>query len=239
MSSFQLEINPDPTAMIQRAAVLWRQWCQEAVTDHGRFTVALSGGSTPKQLYSYLAQQPNLDWEHTLLFWGDERYVPHDHPDSNYRMTRESLLDHIPIPAGNLYPWPTATDPDQDARTYQQLLQQVFQTEWPAFDLMLLGIGGDGHTASLFPGTPALQVEDEWTTVGNKDGEPRLTLTFPAINHSRQVMFLVSGSGKAEILKALLTNPSPLPAQQVKAAGQLLWFLDRDAAAQLPLYFTL
>ena len=236
MQSFHLQVCTNPAAMVAQAVELWRQWSDEAIAARGSFRVALAGGSTPKQLYAQLAQTSGLDWERTILAWGDERYVPADHADSNYRMTRESLLDHIQIPAQNLLPWPTAAaNPDQDATQYAEILQTALGSPVPVFDLVLLGVGGDGHTASLFPGTEALLVTESITAVGSKDGEARLTLTYPIINASRRVMFLVAGSAKAEIMADLLTTAPHYPAQHVQPQGSLLWLLDQAAAAKLPL----
>jgi 6-phosphogluconolactonase len=236
MQAFQIEVLPHPAALVQRGIELWRQWSAAAIADHGVFTVALSGGSTPKQYFAGLAAASGIDWQHTYVFWGDERYVPHDHPDSNYKMAKESLLDHVSIPQSQIFPMPTSSaDPAEDATIYTTQLKQVFHSQWPQFDLNLLGIGEDGHTASLFPGTAALQVQDQWVTVGEKSGSPRLTLTLPAINHSRQTLFLVAGANKAEILRQVLTTDPHLPSQWVQPTGRLLWFLDAAAAAKLPL----
>ncbi|MDX2273204.1 MAG: 6-phosphogluconolactonase [Cyanobacteriota bacterium] len=236
MEAFQLEIAVDPAHVVKRAIAWWRQGAQSAIADHGSFRVALSGGTTPKALYQALANTPDLDWAHTQIFWGDERYVPTDHPDSNFKMAKEALLDHVPIPADHIFPIPTAArDPLRDADTYAQTLQGIFQSDWPSFDLMLLGIGDDGHTASLFPQTAALQVMDRWVTVGEKAGQPRITLTFPVLNHSQQVIFLVAGSSKAPIVQEVLTTPPHLPCQQVKPHGHLLWLIDAAAAQGIPI----
>jgi 6-phosphogluconolactonase len=236
MQVFQLQVCTDPATLVAQVVESWRQWSAEAIAARGSFRVALAGGSTPKQLYAQLAQTSGLDWEKTILAWGDERYVPSDHADSNYRMTRESLLAHIQIPARNLLPWPTAAgNPEQDAAQYAHSLQQALGSPVPVFDLVLLGVGGDGHTASLFPGTEALLVTESITAVGSKDGEPRLTLTYPIINASCRVMFLVAGSAKAEIMAELLTSAPQYPAQQVQPQGSLVWMLDQAAAAKLPL----
>lgn len=236
MQSFQLHICCNPKLLMDQMVAYWGQWSRDDIADHGSFRVALAGGSTPKQLYEQLAQTSGLNWKQTLLAWGDERYVSADHPDSNYRMARAALLDHIEIPADNILAWPTqAGDPAADAVRYAQTLQTQLGSELPVFDLMLLGVGPDGHTASLFPDTAALNVADSITTVGSKQGEPRLTFTYPLINASRRVVFLVAGSGKAAIVQQLLTTAPQLPAQQVRSQGSLIWLLDRSAAAQLPL----
>lgn len=236
MQGFQLEIFLETTALIERAVQIWQQRAAAAVQEQGRFTVALAGGSTPKRLYAALAAAEGIPWPQTLLIWGDERYVPPDHPDSNYRMVREALLERLPMPVGQVLPMPTqAGDPAQDANQYEAQLRQVLAGEWPQLDLVLLGVGEDGHTASLFPGTAALQVQDRWVTVGQKEGEPRLTLTYPVLNQAVQVMFLVTGANKASILKEALTGEAHLPCQRVNPKGRLLWLLDGAAAALLPL----
>ncbi|MEN9231827.1 MAG: 6-phosphogluconolactonase [Thermostichus sp. DG02_5_bins_236] len=236
MQGFQLEIFPEGSTFIQRAIQIWQQIAAKALQERGRFTVALAGGSTPKKLYAALAETDGIPWQQTLLIWGDERYVPPDHPDSNYRMVREALLERLRISVGQVLPMPTqAGDPAQDAGQYEAQLKQLFSGDWPQLDLVLLGIGEDGHTASLFPGTAALQVQDRWVTVGQKDGQPRLTLTYPVLNQAAQVVFLVTGANKAPILKEVLTTEAHLPCQSVNPRGRLLWLLDGAAAAQLPL----
>lgn len=236
MQAFQLEIHSDPVALVARGVDLWREWLRVSVADHGYFNVVLAGGSTPKQLYEALAKTSDLSWDRVRLFWGDERYVPSDHPDSNYRMVKEALLNHVNIPADHIFPFPTSSsDPKLDAQNYSAQLKELFQEEWPTFDLVLLGVGTDGHTASLFPETAALTVQDQWTAVGNKDGDPRLTLTFPALNRAHQVVFLVTGASKASIVEELLTSDPHLPAQGIQPMGRLLWFLDAAAAQSLPL----
>jgi 6-phosphogluconolactonase len=236
MQGFQLEIFPEGAALIQRAIQIWQQTAAAAIQERGRFTVALAGGSTPKRLYAALAETEGIPWQHTWLFWGDERYVPPDHPDSNYRMVREVMLERVGIPETQVFPIPTqAGDPAQDASQYEMQLHKLFPGDWPQMDLIWLGIGEDGHTASLFPGTAALQVQDRWVTVGQKDGDPRLTLTYPVLNQAAQVVFLVTGANKAPILKEVLTTQAHLPCQSVNPRGRLLWLLDVAAAAQLPL----
>jgi 6-phosphogluconolactonase len=236
MQGFQLEIFPEGSVLIQRAIEIWQGRSAAAIRERGRFTVALAGGSTPKKLYAALAQTPGIPWQQTWLFWGDERYVPPDHPESNYRMVRETLLEQIGIPAAQVFPMPTqAGDPLRDAAEYEATLRQIFGTECPSLDLVWLGVGEDGHTASLFPDTAALQVQHRWVTVGQKGQEPRLTLTYPVLNQAAQVVFLVTGANKAPIVKEALTTEAHLPCQRVNPRGRLLWLLDAAAAAQLPL----
>ncbi|WP_017324521.1 6-phosphogluconolactonase [Synechococcus sp. PCC 7336] len=234
VQSWQLDIRPDVPSMVQRGIELWQQWAAEAIAERGCFSVALSGGSSPKVFYEGLASA-DLPWDKLYVFWGDERYVPQDHPDSNYRMAKQALLDRVPIPASQIFPFPTgAGNPQVDAATYGDRLREVFKGDWPEIDCTLLGVGGDGHTASLFPATEALNSQ-AWVTVGNKSGEPRLTLTFPALNASRRVVFWLAGAGKAEIVKTLLTTNAGLPAQSIQPHGELIWLCDRTAAAALPL----
>lgn len=236
MQGFQLEIFPEGPVLIQRAIEIWQARSAAAIRERGRFTVVLAGGSTPKKLYAALAQTPGIPWQQTWLFWGDERYVPPDHPESNYRMVRETLLEQIGIPAAQVFPMPThAGDPLRDAAEYEATLRQIFGAECPSLDLVWLGVGEDGHTASLFPDTAALQVQHRWVTVGQKGQEPRLTLTYPVLNQAAQVVFLVTGANKAPIVKEALTTEAHLPCQRINPRGRLLWLLDAAAAAQLPL----
>ncbi|MFS8854115.1 MULTISPECIES: 6-phosphogluconolactonase [unclassified Synechococcus] len=236
MQGFQLEIFPEGSVLIQRAIEVWQSRAAAAIRERGRFTVVLAGGSTPKQLYAALAQTQGIPWQQTWLFWGDERYVPPEHPESNYRMVQETLLKWIGIPADQVFPMPTqAGDPLRDAADYEATLRRLFGAECPSLDLIWLGVGEDGHTASLFPDTAALQVQHRWVTVGQKGPEPRLTLTYPVLNRAAQVVFLVTGANKAAIVKEALTTEAHLPCQRVNPNGRLLWLLDAAAAAQLPL----
>jgi len=211
-----------------------------AVSAHGKFTVALSGGSTPKGLYHLLATMP-LPWNQVFVFWGDERHVPPDDAESNYRMAQETLLLNVPIPRENILRIRAEEkNAETAASAYAQTLSSFFRLnsgEFPRFDLILLGIGPEGHTASLFPATKALQ-ERRRLVVSNwveKLHTYRITMTFPVINHAACVMFLVSGSDKAEILEQILENPlAHLPAQNVQPTnGRLLWLLDTAAARKL------
>jgi 6-phosphogluconolactonase len=211
------------------------------VKSRGRFTVALAGGSTPKGFYSLLARNPTLPWDGMYFFFGDERHVPPDDPESNYRMARETLLAKIPIPDGNVFRIP-AENPDasQAALSYEQTLRQFFQTppgSFPRLDLILLGMGPDGHTASLFPGTKALE-ERSRLVVANwveKFKTDRITLTLPVLNNGAVVMFAVSGQDKAAALNEVLEGSQPaelFPSKLVRPAnGKLIWLVDRAAAA--------
>jgi len=219
-----------------------------AVHQRGRFTIALSGGATPRRLYALLADpmaplRERLDWNAIDLFWGDERHVPPDHPDSNYRMAREALIDHVPIPPERVHRVP-AEDPDaaRAAALYEAELRQAFALappQKPRFDLMLLGLGPDGHTASLFPGSAAVH-ETERLVVApwiEKFSAARITVTPPVINHAAAVIFLVSGEDKADALVAVREGERQVeryPAQVVAPDdGELLWLVDRAAARQL------
>ncbi|HYZ31137.1 MAG TPA: 6-phosphogluconolactonase [Crenalkalicoccus sp.] len=227
-----LEILADPDALAERVAA----WLSERATaKRGGFSLALSGGSTPKRLYQRLAAAPwrdRMPWGRVQLFWGDERFVPADHPDSNQRMTREAMIAQVPIPPGNVHPVPVDSTPEEAARRYEAELR-AFAAERPGeplFDVQLLGLGPDGHTASLFPGTPALAERRAWVVavVGAKP-EPRITLTYPALDDSGAVAFLVTGAEKRAILRRLLDGDAALPAAALRPRGDVLVFADRAA----------
>jgi 6-phosphogluconolactonase len=217
----------------------------EAVAQRGRFTIVLAGGSTPKSLYNLLATNARtaLPWDRMFFFWGDERHVPPTDPDSNYRMADETMLSKIPVAAGNVFRM-KSENPDAAAvaEAFEQTLRKFFQLETgqvPTFDLILLGMGPDGHTASLFPGTTALQ-EKSRLVVANwveKMKTYRITLTLPVLNAARCVTFLVSGTDKAPALHAVLEEDVPgdqYPAKLVKPNdGKQIWLIDRAAASQL------
>ena len=229
----------NPEALARHVA----EWVTSlAETKEGPFAIALSGGSTPKRLYEILAEPAfagRFPWARTHLFWGDERFVPPDHPDSNLRMARLALLDRVPIPPSHINPMPTAGRPQEAAVAYQATLQayycrEALDMERPLFDVVLLGLGDNGHTASLFPGTAALQETLAWVApVTEGVPQPRLTLTYPAIACSRQVAFLVAGAGKAATMRRVMDGDRSQPAARVIAAGEVTWFLDRAAAANL------
>jgi 6-phosphogluconolactonase len=238
-------ICPDAAELNRRAAELFIQRAGEAATRSGRFAVALSGGSTPKALYSLLATPGFADripWPKVNLFWGDERCVPPEHPESNYRTVRESLLTKISIPSENIHRMAGEKEPGVAATEYENELKTFFQflqSAPPRFDLILLGLGEDGHMASLFPGSEALK-ETKRLVVANfvdKLNAHRLTLTLPVLNESAQIVFLVAGKSKANIVKELLvTRPTiaKFPAQRIQPVdGALTWFITRDAAAEL------
>jgi 6-phosphogluconolactonase len=233
-------IVPDATAVTQAAADQFVAHARSAIAASGRFTVALSGGSTPKAMFARLIDQP-IDWARVQVFWGDERCVPPDDADSNYRMAREALLDHVPIPDQNVHRMQGEINPTQAASNYTAELRAVFgQVEWPRFDLILLGLGPDAHTASLFPGTDVIHEQQRWV-VGHfveKLNAYRITLTPPVINHAEHVIFLVAGTDKAAAFRSVLSHhpfdPDRFPAQIIQPiSGTLTWFVDQAAAAQL------
>lgn len=234
-----VEILPDQEALIKRSLAIVLEKIHTAIQERGQCTLALSGGSTPKPLYEALSNQP-LPWDKIQIFWGDERYVPADHPDSNQGMTRRVWLNRVNIPASNIHPIPTeASDPNIDAQKYETQLRQWFQPspdKFPAFDIVLLGMGDDGHTASLFPHTEALKVKDSLVTVGNKDGQPRLTFTAPLINQARCVIFLVAGVNKRPALAqvfAVSGDDTAYPSRLIQPQGELWWLLDQAAGSEL------
>src|SRR6478672_9426356 len=196
-AAHDIRIFDDPQRLFQGAAEEFASQATAAVRSRGRFTVALSGGSTPRSLYSLLATKASLPWDKIYFFFGDERHVPPDNPESNYRMAKESLLSKVPIPAENIFRVPAENaDANQAAEAYEQTLRRFFNTapgSFPRFDLVLLGMGPDGHTASLFPGTAALQENTRWFVSNwvEKFKTDRLTLTLPVLNSAAVVTFLV------------------------------------------------
>jgi 6-phosphogluconolactonase len=234
-----------PQELFATAAEEVVRTANEAVAERGRFTIALSGGSTPKNLYNLLATNARtaLPWDRMFFFWGDERHVPPTDPDSNYRMADETMLSKIPVAAGNVFRI-AAENPDAAAaaEAYEQALRKFFAVgpgQFPRFDLILLGMGPDGHTASLFPGTAALQ-EKSRLVVANwveKLKASRISLTLPVLNAAYCVTFLVSGTDKAAVLRTVLEENAPTeqyPSKLVKPSdGKLIWLLDRAAASAL------
>jgi 6-phosphogluconolactonase len=212
---------------------------QEAMDERGRFAVALAGGSTPKATYEVLARDyaNELDWSRVHVFFGDERTVPPDHEDSNYRMAYETLLSHVPV--GSVHRMRGELPPDEAAAAYEEELRAFFgQVDVPRFDLILCGLGEDGHTLSLFPETAALDVNDRWVVANPvlKLGTTRLTLTIPVLNASRAVTFLVAGESKAEALKEVLegdADPRAYPAKLVRPESRDLTLMVDQAAARL------
>lgn len=235
----QIQVLSDKPTLISHALNLIVDKIHTTLQQQDKFTLALAGGSTPKPLYEALAQQ-SLPLEKIHIFWGDERYVPADDNESNQLMARQAWLDQVDFPPANIHPMPTNNnDPAHDAQTHEQEIREFFGVkagEFPTFDLILLGMGDDGHTASLFPKTEALTVSDRLVTVGNKDGKPRLTFTYPLINHAHCVMFLVAGENKRPALAQIFSengDETLYPAKAVKPQGELIWLLDEAAGAEL------
>jgi 6-phosphogluconolactonase len=231
-------VLPDPPALARHVA----EWLTAAASAaNAPFRISLSGGSTPKQLYSLLASPEftnRFPWQIVEWYWGDERLVPYDHPESNYRMVREAMLAKAPVAPEHIHPIPTDGSPEDAARRYERTLQEaygamVFDPTRPLFDVTLLGLGPDGHTASLLPDDPVLQERKRWVAVVSH-GRPeiRITMTYPVIESSRRIAFLVTGQDKAAMLGAVLEGGSQVPAARVRAAGELFWFVDRAAAGE-------
>lgn len=241
----EIRVLTTPQELFAAAAEEVVRLANQAVTERGRFTIALSGGSTPKSLYNLLATnaRTTLPWDRMHFFWSDERHVPPSDPESNYHMADEAMLSKVPVPPGNVYRVP-AENPDAAAAAaaYEATMRKVFQLQpgqFPEFDLILLGLGPDGHTASLFPGTAGLR-EKSRLVIANwveKLKTHRLTFTLPVINAARYVTFLVSGTDKATVLHAVLEENVPgeqYPAKLVQPTdGKLIWFLDVAAASGL------
>lgn len=244
-----LRIVADAEALTRTAATVFVDCAQKAIEQRGSCAVALSGGTTPQALYALLARdhepfRRRVPWAQMHFFWGDERMVPPEHPDSNYGMAYRTLLSKVPVPPANVHRFkPEEAEPHSAARAYEQVLSRYFplvDAQWPRFDLVLLGMGVDGHTASLFPGSAALY-ERNRLAVANwvvQLASYRLTLTLPAFNHAATVVFLVSGKDKAPALRAVMAGTGPperLPAQLIRPTrGALLWLVDRAAAHLLP-----
>lgn len=244
-SSVEIRTLTTPQELFEAGAELVAHTATECVAEDGRFTIALSGGSTPKSLYNLLATnaRTSLPWDHMFFFWGDERHVPPTDKDSNFRMTQEAMLSKVPVPEKNIFRVP-AENPDADAAaaSYEETLRKFFALQAgqvPVFDLILLGLGPDGHTASLFPETAAL-AENSRLVVANrveKLDTKRITLTLPVLNAAQCVTFLVSGTDKAAAVQSVLqtdASGTKYPAKLVRPAnGKLIWLLDRGAASGL------
>ena len=234
----RIDVSPDFEGLAHRVG----QWVTDlACATPRRFAIALSGGSTPKRLYQLLAGPPYreaLPWDRVHWFWGDDRFVPWDHPDSNYGMTRAAMLAHVPVPPGNVHAIAfdgTLADAAQD---YERQLKAYYGAETldparPLFDVVLLGMGSDGHTASLFPGKPALEERQHWVTAVPEPGlaprVPRITLTFPALESSRSTAFVAAGADKHPMMTRVLAGEWDLPSARVRPQGELVWFIDAAA----------
>jgi 6-phosphogluconolactonase len=246
----EIEILPDSATLARRAAEQFSGLAGYAIHKRGRFVVALSGGSTPKPMNALLAAPPfgeGVDWAQVFIFWSDERCVSPDNADSNYRMARETLLSRIAIPNENIHRVHGENSSERAARVYEDELREFFRQPGgsstpPRFDLILLGLGEDGHTASLFPGTPGIRENRRWAVAVKHEGPPapfvdRVTFTPPVINAAANVVFLVAGANKAERLYQVLHeqyDPDRLPAQVVRPAnGKLFWLLDEGAGAKI------
>jgi 6-phosphogluconolactonase len=237
-----IQIFPNPEELARAAAEYFVARCREAVKAHGSFTVALSGGSTPRLLFELLADlnQPfreQIAWSNIHFFWSDERHVPPDHPDSNYRMANEAMLSRVPVATDNVHRVPSENPSATEAASeYEQTVITITQQSLPRLDLILLGLGTDGHTASIFPGSEILHETKRFVAAPfvEKFKTYRITMTLPLLNNGASVVFLVSGSEKATIVKEVLEGPEKYPAQAVKPTnGELLWMLDKDAASEI------
>jgi 6-phosphogluconolactonase len=242
MAHGEIVIVSDAASVARGAAERLSLLACEAVENRERFSLVLSGGSTPGALYRLLAAEPyasQILWTGVHLFWGDERSVPPGDPGSNYHLAYETLISQVPIPAENVHPMPGELEPEAAARAYESALTDYFCGPHSRFDLVLLGLGGDGHTASLFPGSRALEESQRLAlpVQASYQDRPahRVTLTLPAINAARDILFLVTGETKSAIVAAVLDGPKVgLPAQRVRpTAGQVTWLLDAVAAAGL------
>lgn len=245
MKDFERIVCKDIPELSAQAAAEFVRLANERSATAGRFVVALSGGSTPRALYSLLAGaefQSQVPWDRVHLFWGDERCVPPDHPDSNYRMAFETLLSKAPVPEKNIHRLEGELAPEAAAAGYEQTIRDFFRlsgSDWPRFDLIFLGLGDDGHTASLFPGSEALHENKRLVvaTYVEKLKTYRITLTLPVLNRAANIFFLVAGASKAAILAEVLQEKrgsESLPARRIDLqGGRLVWFVDRAAAARL------
>jgi len=237
MKPQNLTISPNSETLAQAFAEHFAQKADEAIRARGCFLAVLSGGGTPLKAYRLLAQEPfksQVEWQKVHLFWGDERFVPHDDPQSNFFQAKEALLDHVDIPAENLHPMPTRFSPREAVDAYQRLLDSFAESSsnHVRFDLVLLGLGDDGHTASLFVGQSALWTHPVVTTAGDYQGRPsmRLTLTPILINQAREIVFMVSGASKADALANALGVEKDIgrfPSQAI--SGNVRWMVDENA----------
>ncbi len=240
MPESTIKIYPDANSLAEAAARLIVAKCSETLVDREFFTIALSGGSTPKHLYELLADahrefHKQIDWASSHFFWTDERFVAPDHPESNFRMANEAMLSKVPVPKVNIHRVITEnSNPEKTAENYARDIRSFFKTQTvPSFDLVLLGMGTDGHTASLFPETNALNETDKLVTAVwiKKFDTFRITLTLPVLTHAKNIVFLVSGGDKAAIVDEVLNKKADYPARRVQPVdGELIWMID-DAAA--------
>ncbi len=240
----EIRVEPDEAAALQATADVLRETVRSAVATAGCVSIAISGGRTPRGMHRLLSRPPyaaGISWDRVHLFWTDERLVSHEHPASNFGAARTDFLQFLPRSPGGLHPVPVSSDGDASARRYEEEIRRHFHQrhlDEPVFDLILLGLGADGHTASLFPGSPVLSEQRRWAAAV-KGGEPdveRVTLTYPVLNSARRILFLVTGESKAAAVRHVATGAKPLlPAQQVRPrSGRVSWVIDRAAASRLP-----
>ncbi|HEY6846386.1 MAG TPA: 6-phosphogluconolactonase [Terracidiphilus sp.] len=249
MLKIKYYVEADPAALARRAAQYFLEMASESVQARGRARIAISGGSTPKTTFALLADpnepwRSHMPWDALDLYWVDERCVPPDQADSNYRMTREAMLDHVPLKPEQIHRVEGELDPETAAARYESELRNTFRlegAETPRFDLVALGMGPDGHTASLFPRTEAIHELSRLSVANHVPQQKdswRITLTWPVINHASSVFFLIAGNDKAAVLNEVLTgrrDPERLPSQLIwPASGILTLILDKAAAALLP-----
>jgi 6-phosphogluconolactonase len=239
----QIIVAHDRGELAKTAANIFRSGAKDCVMQTDLFTVALSGGSTPRDMHKLLAEEPyasEIPWSKTHIFWVDERCVGVDDPASNFGLAKKDFLERIPIPLEQIHPMPGECAPEEGAKNYHKEMEKVFQTkeeDLPVFDLIFLGMGKDGHTASLFPGGKPSHAPGRWV-IAVKGGDPnvyRLTLTYEVLNRAKRVTFLVSGKEKAPTVKTVLANKDArLPAQKIQPLkGKLTWLLDKEAASRL------
>lgn len=233
--STTIRVSPTLEALSHAAAQDLRTHITSTLETRDRYALALAGGNTPERLYELLAEDENLPWSRIHLFWSDERFVPHDHPQSNVRMARRTLIDAAAIPAENVHPIPVTTDgPGAAADAYAEILREAFASRKTTFDTALLGLGADGHTASLFPETEGLLEDHRWVRVvtapDRHDVATRISCTLPVLNRSRRAIFLVAGKQKREALRRVVDEEDEsLPATHVCPRGSCDWYVDEAA----------
>ena len=239
----KINVFGDFNALVSAGVEKFIALANQSIVERGQFSVALSGGSTPDPFYRGLAEPANqkrIIWEKVHLFWGDERPVPPDHADSNFNMVQAALINHVPIPEVNVHRVPAEMDVRLAAFSYEETLRDFFKGDWPRFDLVLLGMGEDGHTASLFPGSAGLNEAHRWFIANYAPRQEtwRLTLTKHAINAAQNVWVLVKGGSKADKLAEVLTGPRDPWANPIQLIdpedGEMVWMVDEAAASALP-----
>lgn len=238
-----VKIYDSPQKLVELLALAIFDNIAQTLKSKDHFDLCLTGGETPGPLYKYLAEnyRDKIPWDKIRFYWSDERYVPHNSPQSNFGLAKRTLLNHVPIEPANVFPMPTSfSDPAEASDTYQKLLESQFDSEWPRFDLNLLGLGDNCHIASLFPHTVTLGEQVRWviTSISPQEPTQRLSLTFPALNASHLIYFMVTGARKAEAVINALSDErieiEDCPARGVKPTdGELVWWLDKDAARLL------